>query len=66
MADKEGKRPYSALTDAEDLSAGTDVAPDGDYSLEEILAEYGGGRRRRDANRAAAREGHDEEAARGN
>ena len=46
MADKEGKRPYSALTDAEDLSAGTDVAPDGDYSLEEILAEYGGGRRR--------------------
>lgn len=40
----EEKRPYSALTDAEDLTAGTDVAPDGDYSLEEILAEYGADR----------------------
>ena len=30
----------------EDLTAGTDVPADGDFSLEEILAEYGGGRKR--------------------
>ena len=29
----------------EDLTAGTDVPADGDFSLEEILAEYGGGRK---------------------
>lgn len=28
-----------------DLTAGTDVPADGDFSLEEILAEYGGGRK---------------------
>ena len=41
----EGKKPYDALTDAEDLTAGTDVTAEGDFSLEEILAEYGGSRR---------------------
>ena len=30
----------------EDLTAGTDVPADGDFSLEEILTEYGGGRKR--------------------
>ena len=46
MAEIRDKKPYDALTDAEDLTAGTDVVPEGDFSLEEILAEYGGGRRR--------------------
>jgi hypothetical protein len=45
MAEIEHKKPYDALTDAEDLTAGTDVSPEGDFSLEEILAEYGGSRR---------------------
>ena len=46
MAEIRDKKPYDALTDAEDLTAGTDVVPEGDFSLEEILAEYGGVRRR--------------------
>lgn len=46
MAEIKDKKPYDALADAEDLTAGTNVAPEGDFSLEEILAEYGGGRRR--------------------
>lgn len=45
MAEIEDKKPYDALTDAEDLTAGTGVSPEGDFSLEEILAEYGGSRR---------------------
>lgn len=45
MAEIKGKKPYDALTDAEDLTAGTNVSPEGDFSLEEILAEYGGSRR---------------------
>ncbi|MEA4942776.1 MAG: hypothetical protein VB094_09610 [Oscillibacter sp.] len=45
MAEIEDKKPYNALTDAEDLTAGTGVSPEGDFSLEEILAEYGGSRR---------------------
>ncbi|MET0018200.1 hypothetical protein [Oscillibacter sp.] len=45
MAEIEEKKPYDALTDAEDLTAGTGVSPEGDFSLEEILAEYGGSRR---------------------
>lgn len=45
MAYNQPKKPYSAKTDAEDLTAGTEVTPEGDFSLEEILAEYGGGRR---------------------
>lgn len=45
MAQIEHKKPYDALTDAEDLTAGTDVSPEGSFSLEEILAEYGGSRR---------------------
>ncbi|WP_312158994.1 hypothetical protein [Oscillibacter sp.] len=54
MAEIRDKKPYDALTDAEDLTAGTDVIPEGDFSLEEILAEYGGGRRRHILDEAEA------------
>lgn len=54
MAEIRDKKPYDALADAEDLTAGTGVAPEGDFSLEEILAEYGGGRRRRILEEAEA------------
>ena len=38
MASKDQKKEY------EPLNSQTDVPPEGEYSLEEILAEYGGGR----------------------
>ena len=53
MTPKDGKSAYDLLTD------GTDVAPEEeDYSLEEILAEYGGGREKlmREVEKAASGE----------
>ena len=38
MASKDQKKEYEPLTSQ------TDIPPEGEYSLEEILAEYGGGR----------------------
>lgn len=50
MASKDQKKEY------EPLNSQTDVPPEGEYSLEEILAEYGGGREKllRDVEQAAA------------
>ena len=46
MVPKEGKNEYGgALPDL--LHAETDVPPEGDFSLEEILAEYGGSRKQK-------------------
>lgn len=50
MASKDQKKEYEPLTSQ------TDIPPEGEYSLEEILAEYGGGREKllRDVEQAAA------------
>lgn len=50
MASKDQKKEYESLT------SGTDIPPEGEFSLEEILAEYGGGREKllRDVEQAAA------------
>ncbi len=52
MASKDEKQPYDLL------AGGTDVTPEGEFSLEEILAEYGGGRQKllRDVEQAAGGE----------
>ena len=58
MASKDQKKEY------EPLASQTDIPPEGDYSLEEILAEYGGGREKllRDVEQAAAAALKEEEA----
>lgn len=50
MASKDQKKEYESLTSR------TDIPPEGEFSLEEILAEYGGGREKllRDVEQAAA------------
>lgn len=50
MASKDQKNEYESLTSR------TDISPEGEFSLEEILAEYGGGREKllRDVEQAAA------------
>lgn len=44
MAQYEPKKLDDVRMDVEYLPAGTDVSPEGDFSLEEILAEYGSSR----------------------
>lgn len=44
MAQYDLKNAYDARLNVEGLSSGTDVEPEGEFSLEEILAEYGGSR----------------------
>ena len=58
MASKDQNKEY------EPLASQTDIQPEGDYSLEEILAEYGGGREKllRDVEQAAAAALKEEEA----
>ena len=45
MTPKDDKNLYGGLTDTD--GSDTDIAADGDFSLEEILAEYGGGRKQK-------------------
>ena len=48
MASKQDKTSYDALLrDARAMTDDLDLTQEEDYSLEEILAEYGGGRERK-------------------